>query len=946
MTSGLNDLHLAVDSVLNHVKKSFNTGFDSINVLRDLARDCANSVRGGIIEVAEETNRSPLSVVRNLVATCPSGKLPLLRTLIEFWQTHDPFEPSAKHVSLLAALPTAGRRNDLFRWLVLDDKPPRIEEVVGFGDGSPLPVLAIMMGIRKHSPPTGSGNTVSILRAIMGHQDFRFSESDRQVILADGFQMSLSPLDQAAFEKLQVRGRRWVLQDRNFSQAVLTSDFHDFIWSEPLAYPDTPEAIQVWTWNHRTLPTACRALRERNFSSSELAVLLNRGDVGDYSELMLASIQDRRNVRTWIRQSDLSLPPGILDLVGKRLGNALTFFSRPVAKRLSVIDSLSPEETEELKFDVSPANWLEAIWRCELPSTLRLVRDLTLKDTVFRRNVFKGMTRGGLSAQCFEFFVLDFMREADAAGLQLLVSKVPSAFNLWQPQMFGGSAFREVIAAYCSTPKGFAALEKHALDSLLECLFKGSDEWIQNWRRNLALRSGSSRVASFRQRARYHLFGSCPELIGGTTGWKISRTDFAVLLAAVLTKKERAVSAELLSFAEPSGKPCWERFFNSSKYGENIRNLIKRERPALSSRLAELDAAALLADKTFRKKLMGILRGRTPRATLGVPRLVQRKMIPWIRKKWRAKPTLAVAYELALAFSLRDSRYLVSLCATRWQSSDKDRGGHAFDHLYRTYSLPKKSGGSRLVTVPNDALKRLQRRILRNGFDDVLVHSAAHGFKRGRSIVTNALPHVGKACVVNVDIESFFPSTRYPLIFRACSQLMDGDLSEGACHVLADICSFGGGLPTGAPTSPAVANLVLRPADAAITKAATDNYITYTRYADDLTFSGDTNTIKILPFVKRILTQLGYQLKEKKTNIFRRGRRQMVTGLVVNEKPNLPRRLRRRLRAAVHQMTKDGNPQWQGHPMSSNELLGRLAFLNLVQPEEAQALKLKMKGPK
>ena len=208
------------------------------------------------------------------------------------------------------------------------------------------------------------------------------------------------------------------------------------------------------------------------------------------------------------------------------------------------------------------------------------------------------------------------------------------------------------------------------------------------------------------------------------------------------------------------------------------------------------------------------------------------------------------------------------------------------------------------------------------------------------------MPHVGKSCVVNVDIESFFHSTRYPLILKACSQLMDGELSEGACHVLADICSFDGGLPTGAPTSPAIANLVLRPADAAITKAATDNGITYTRYADDLTFSGDTNTIKILPFVKRVLNQLGYQLKEKNTNIFRRGRRQMVTGLVVNDKPNLPRRIRRRLRAAVHQMTKDCNPHWQGHPMSSHELLGRLAFLNLVQPDEAQALKLKMKGQK
>jgi len=945
MTPEIKKLHLTVKSVLDNTRDAFKGGV-SVDKLRDSAKGFATGVRNRILELADEVERPPISVVRNLVATSAVGNLPLLRTLIEFWEKESPFEPSAEHAKLIAALPPFGRRRDLIRWLLLDEKPPDIQQISDFGNGDPLPLLTIIRETRKHSPPTKPCDTVPILRSIFEHRNFCFSEADRQVILESGFKMGLPVLDQVSFEKLQVQGRRWILKDRTFSQAILTADFHANIWAEPLAYPYTPEAILEWTWIHETLPAACRALRERDFSRSELAALLMRGDVGGYSDLMLASIRDRRNISTYTRNVDLSLPPGILDLVVMRLGNALTFFSLPVGKRLSLIDSLPPEETDELQFDVSPLDWFDAIRLCESPSALKQVRDRTLNDPVFRRRVFQGLASGKMGAQSFKFFVLDFMSEADTAGLQLLVTKVPSAFNLWQPQMFGGPAFREVIAAYCSTPKGFAALDKYALDSLLECLFKGSDEWIQNWRRDLALRSVSSRVASFRQRARYHLFGSCPEVIGGTTGWKISRTDFAALLDAVLTKTVGTVSAELLSFAEPSGKPCWERFFNSSKYGENIRNLIKRERPALLSRLAEFDAAALLADKAFRKKLMDILRGQTPRATLGVPRLVQRKMIPWIRKNWQAKPTLAVAYELALAFSLRDSRYLVSLCATRWQSSDKDRGGHAFDHLYRTYSLPKKSGGSRLVTVPNDALKRLQRRILRNGFDDVLVHSAAHGFKRGRSIVTNALPHVGKACVVYVDIESFFPSTRYPLIFRACSQLMDGDLSEGACHVLADICSFGGGLPTGAPTSPAIANLVLRPADAAITKAATDNCITYTRYADDLTFSGDTNTIKILPFVKRILTQLGYQLKEQKTNIFRRGRRQMVTGLVVNDKPNLPRHIRRRLRAAVHQMTKDGNPQWQGHPMSSNELLGRLAFLNLVQPEEAQALKLKMKGSK
>jgi retron-type reverse transcriptase len=174
--------------------------------------------------------------------------------------------------------------------------------------------------------------------------------------------------------------------------------------------------------------------------------------------------------------------------------------------------------------------------------------------------------------------------------------------------------------------------------------------------------------------------------------------------------------------------------------------------------------------------------------------------------------------------------------------------------------------------------------------------------------------------------------------------LAGGVLSEAACHVLADICSYGGGLPTGAPTSPALANLVLRSADTSIAKAARSNNITYTRYADDLTFSGESNVVKILPFVSRVLGQIGYQLDAKKTNIFRRGRRQMVTGLVVNVKPNLPRRIRRRLRAAVHHAVNGKQPTWQGGPMSKSGLLARLGHLALVQPVESAALRQLLKG--
>ncbi len=138
----------------------------------------------------------------------------------------------------------------------------------------------------------------------------------------------------------------------------------------------------------------------------------------------------------------------------------------------------------------------------------------------------------------------------------------------------------------------------------------------------------------------------------------------------------------------------------------------------------------------------------------------------------------------------------------------------------------------------------------------------------------------------------------------------------------------------------------MRGLDRSLSTAAARFDIRYTRYADDLTFSGADDVHRIIPFVKRLLGELGYSIDDRKTNLFRRGRRQMVTGLVVNEKPNLPRRLRRRLRAAVHRRAHGLPATWHGRPMDDEELGGRLAMLHLVQPAESRRLLAQIAPPK
>lgn len=305
-------------------------------------------------------------------------------------------------------------------------------------------------------------------------------------------------------------------------------------------------------------------------------------------------------------------------------------------------------------------------------------------------------------------------------------------------------------------------------------------------------------------------------------------------------------------------------------------------------------------------------------------------------------PGQATAREVALAIGLEQGAYLNFLARRIRPPYNEYNSGRRFDDLYHTWTIPKRSGGDRTITAPAPALKSVQRTILDRLLSTLEVHPAATGFVTGRSIVDNAAPHAGQPLVTNMDVRDFFPGTGVPLIRRACLQLRERGLSTRACLFIADICSYHGGLPVGAPTSPAIANQVLRHVDHALATAAARHDVRYTRYADDITFSG-TNAATLLRFARRLLGKLGYTIDEKKTNLFRRGRRQMVTGLVVNVRPTMARALRRQLRAAVDRRARGGQPLWRGEAVSDAQLAGQLAFLAQTQPAESRTLRARLR---
>lgn len=223
---------------------------------------------------------------------------------------------------------------------------------------------------------------------------------------------------------------------------------------------------------------------------------------------------------------------------------------------------------------------------------------------------------------------------------------------------------------------------------------------------------------------------------------------------------------------------------------------------------------------------------------------------------------------------------------------------------YDEFAIAKRSGGKRIIHAPQPALKAMQRRILRRLLARLRAHPAATGFERGHSIVTNALPHVARAVVIHMDVRDFFPSTTARRVRAYFRRLGWG---RWAAAELTRLCTHRGRLPQGAPTSPRLSNLLNYRLDARLERIAHRFGAAYTRYADDLTFSFERDEPErirqVIRCAKSVLRACGYRHhRRRKLHIRRQHQCQMVTGLVVNQRPALPRAVRRRLRAIEHRL--------------------------------------------
>ena len=260
---------------------------------------------------------------------------------------------------------------------------------------------------------------------------------------------------------------------------------------------------------------------------------------------------------------------------------------------------------------------------------------------------------------------------------------------------------------------------------------------------------------------------------------------------------------------------------------------------------------------------------------------------------------------------------------------------------YRTVILPKSNGETRELHVPDDLLKAIQRRI-----NDVLLAAMpispyATAYRVGGSTRKNAAPHEGKTVVLKLDIRHFFDRLIYPLIKQKAFPAER--YSEQNRVLLSLLCVYRDVLPQGAPTSPAISNIIMREFDNKIGAWCVAQGIDYTRYCDDMTFSGDFDPAPVKRFVKDELRRLGLFLNDKKTVVVRRGQRQTVTGLVVNEHARIPAAYKAHIRQEMHYCQKHGIASHLAAVGSTDtpedfarSLLGRINYVLSVEPENEQ----------
>ena len=324
-----------------------------------------------------------------------------------------------------------------------------------------------------------------------------------------------------------------------------------------------------------------------------------------------------------------------------------------------------------------------------------------------------------------------------------------------------------------------------------------------------------------------------------------------------------------------------------------------------------------------------------------------------------------IKQNLPVVFSLDHFAHIVGIHRNDLLDTIKNRGFH-----YSYFLMKKKSGGYRRIIAPHKNIKFLQDWIKLNILDKLQVHSACTGFTKKKSIVDNAKQHLNSHTILNIDLENFFETVTerrvfgifkkigfHPNLAVEFAKICTGYLPEEEFEKLADNVKKHfedySNLPEpvlvqGAPTSPTLSNLACLHLDYRFTNLSNKLGINYTRYADDMTFSGDTKNLPSITLCKKIIEEENFKINWSKKGVYKKGHRQIVTGLLINGSIRIPKKFKKEIFRHLYFCKKFG-PSKHFELVAPDKayyrewLIGKILFVNSVEPEIAKLMFAKAK---
>ncbi|MDQ8011388.1 MAG: reverse transcriptase domain-containing protein [Flavobacterium nitrogenifigens] len=287
--------------------------------------------------------------------------------------------------------------------------------------------------------------------------------------------------------------------------------------------------------------------------------------------------------------------------------------------------------------------------------------------------------------------------------------------------------------------------------------------------------------------------------------------------------------------------------------------------------------------------------------------------------------------------------------------------------FYKYYQIKKRNGkGFRQIVSPFNTLRIIQQYINQEILSKIPVSEKANGFVKGKSILDNALPHKNKKAILNIDLLKFFDSISEHRVYGVFESLgyaknLSVDLAKLVTVGLPQeyletftqkelkayreiVPTYSRVLPQGAPTSPTISNLILRRLDKRLSKLSETLKVDYSRYADDITFSGELDNLPKIRLLRHIIREEGFNINWKKVGIYRKGRKQVVTGLTVSNDVHIHRNFKKDVKKHIYGCINFGVEnhlkfmQIEDKHLYKEWLLGKIYFINSIEPETAKKI--------